>query len=90
MAGCIVKVWFDPESESGGSRQRFYIIETDLPDFASFCEMVDANRLIGGAVLVTRRGGENEQIISRRDPIAFRGAIVHRCALPTWDYIEEV
>jgi hypothetical protein len=90
MSGCIVKVWFDADHEGRDRRAGFLFIETSFPDFESFCLAVDANRLIGGAILWTRRSGENEQVITRRDPIAFRGAAVLRCVLPTWTYVEEV
>lgn len=89
MSGCIVKVRFDPAFEELAARGRFLIIETELPDFATFCELVDGNRLIGGAVLWTSRGAEpNEFVITRRVPIAFRGEAVLRCQLPGHVYVE--
>lgn len=87
MTGCIVKVWLErsgPEGRDG----RFLIVETEMPDFATFCQMVDADRLIGGAVLRTHRSGPEEMTITARRPIAFRGAAVLRCELPTWRYVE--
>lgn len=85
--GCIVQVWFEPESEH--KRAPFSMIETELPDFATFCELVDADRLIAGAVLWTRRARDHGQIIKDRQPIAFRGSAVLRCQLPRWRFIEE-
>lgn len=88
MNGCIVQVWFEPETDTPGRRAPFVIIETELPDFASFCELVDADRLIGGGILWTRNGSPGEKVIYRRQPCAFRGAAVLRCQLPTWRFIE--
>ncbi|GHG24471.1 hypothetical protein [Paracoccus aerius] len=85
--GCIVQVWFEPESDH--KRAPFSMIETELPDFATFCELVHADRLIGGAVLWTRRSKDGDQIIKDRQPIAFRGSAVLRCQLPRWRFIEE-
>lgn len=85
--GCIVQVWFEPESEN--RRAHFSIIETELPDFATFCDLVEADRLIGGAVLWTRRAGERDMIIKDRQPTAFRGSAVLRCQLPRWRFVEE-
>ena len=85
--GCIVQVWFEPESEH--RRAHFSVIETELPDFATFCELVEGDRFIGGAVLWTRRSGGNDQIIESRQPIAFRGSAVLRCQLPRWRFVEE-
>jgi len=89
MAGCIVQVWFEPDSELRQSRAPFQMIETELPDFATFCQLVEANRLIGGAVLWTHKGEYGEQIVRDRQPIAFRGDAVHRCQLPRWRFVEE-
>lgn len=89
MAGCIVQVWFDPDTESPAGSDRFVVIETELEDFASFCELVDEDRLIGGAILWTRRTGNREQTITRRVPCAIRGRSIRRCQLPTWQYIEQ-
>lgn len=87
MAGCIVQVWFDPESTV--RRTPFSIIETEAPDFATFCEWVDQNRLIGGAVLWTERKQDRVQIITDRRPVAFRGSAVLRCELPHWRFVDE-
>lgn len=87
MSGCIVQVWFEPETE--GRRAHFSMIETEMPDFASFCEFVEADRLIGGAVLWTRKNDHHQQVITRRQPIAFRGSAVLRCQLPTWTFVEQ-
>lgn len=86
--GCIVQVWFEPESDVVGRRAQFSIIETELPDFATFCQLVEADRLIGGAVLWTRRIAADEQEITDRQPIAFRGSAVLRCQLPRFRYFE--
>ena len=89
MAGCIVKVWFHKEYEQRNARAPFLIIETELPDFATFCELVDGNRLIGGAILWTQRTEEfNVFAICRRFPVAFRGEAVMRCELPGHTYVE--
>ena len=87
--GCVVKVWFEADSEQRARKAEFLVIETTFPDFESFCLAVDANRLIGGAILWTRRSGPDEMVITRRDPIAFRGCAVMRCMLPNWHYTED-
>lgn len=86
-SGCIVQVWFEPESEH--RRAHFSVIETELPDFATFCELVEADRLIAGAVLWTRKVGDREMIIRDRQPTAFRGSAVLRCQLPHWRFYEK-
>jgi hypothetical protein len=86
MAGCIVQIWFEAENEVG-AKQRFVMVETEFPDFAAFCEFVDADRLISGATLWTRRRGD-EHLIFRRQPCAFRGSAVRRCQLPTWQFVD--
>lgn len=89
VSGCIVQVFFNPHCEVRQQNAPFLIIETELPDFATFCEMVDGNRLIGGAILWTRRGdARDEMMILRRQPIAFRGEAVLRCQLPGFRYVE--
>ena len=89
MSGCIVKVYFKPEADYRQGPNPFVLIETECVDFASFCDLVDANRLIGGANLWTRRGEvRGEMVITDRVPIAFRGEAVLRCELPTWTYVE--
>lgn len=88
MAGCIIQVWFaqDTDVDQSQHKQRFYIIETELEDFATACELVDADRLIGGAILTTNRIGHLLcEIVSRR-PIAFRGSAVSRIELPRFSY----
>lgn len=87
MAGCIVQVWFDPERESATRPARFEIIETEAPDFATFCEWVDADLFIGGAILWTRLT-DGVQVITNRQPAGFRGSAVLRCVLPRWRYVE--
>jgi hypothetical protein len=87
MGGCIVQVWFEPEP--GVKRPPFSMIETECPDFAAFCELVDANRLISGATLWTRRGEPQEMVVTGRRPIAFRGSSVQRCQLPIWRFVED-
>ena len=88
MSGCVVKVWFEADSEARQHKAQFSVIETDFPDFESFCLAVDANRFIGGWQLFTVRGDPDEMVIVRRAPIAFRGCAVVRCMLPTWRYVE--
>jgi hypothetical protein len=88
MGGCIVQVWFEPEVENSGRRSPFTLIETEFPDFASFLEFVDADRLIGGDILRTQRGEDGAAIIVRRTPCGFRGSSVLRCQLPTWRFVE--
>lgn len=87
MSGCIVQVWFEPVGEEGRGG-RFNFIETELPDFATFCELVEADRLIGGAILYTDRRERGVVEIARRVPCAFRGSAVLRCQLPTWRFVE--
>lgn len=90
MTGCIVQVWFEADRKDAGERPRFQFIETEFPDFATFCEFVDSDRLIGGAVLWTRRvdGERGTYRITRRQPCAFRGAAVLRAELPNYRYVE--
>lgn len=89
MSGCVVQVWFEVANEADPRPPRFQIIETEMPDFATFCELVDGDRLIGGAILETERGGGRHKTISNRIPCAFRGASVMRCQLPTWTFSEK-
>lgn len=89
MTGCIVQVWFEPENENASRRAPFKMIETEFEDFASFCAFVEADRLIGGAVLWTRKNEHHEQVIHDRQPCAFRGSAVLRCELPRWTFVEE-
>lgn len=89
MAGCIVQVWFEPESEHNNGRGRFKMIETEMPDFSSVCQMIDADRLIGGAILWTKRTHDGAQLITERQPCAFRGAAVMRIELPRWRFVED-
>lgn len=88
MSGCIVQVWFEAERESVDRPARWVMIETELEDFATFCEMVEADRVIGGAILWTLPGERGEKIIRDRVPCAFRGSAVLRCQLPTWRFVE--
>lgn len=88
MAGCIVQVWFEADTDVRQHRPQFAMIETELPDFSTFCELVDNDRFIGGAILWTRKNPQGEQEIIRRQPCAFRGSAVMRCQLPTWKFIE--
>lgn len=90
MGGCVVQIWFKPEADPRCGSGAFELIETELPDFATFCELADADRLIGGARLITRATGqEGERCIIARRPIAFRGSAIARCQLPTWALVEE-
>lgn len=90
VSGCIVKVWFEPGFAERSAQVPFLIIETELPDFATFCELVDGNRLIGGAILMTGKTEDRGVFrILRRHPIAFRGEAVMRCQLPGFVYIED-
>lgn len=88
VSGCIVQVWFEPESEAHDRRARFAMIETEFPDFATFCEIVEADRFIGGAILWTRKTPDGAQQITKRQPCGFRGSAVLRCQLPTWRFVE--
>jgi hypothetical protein len=92
MSGCVVQVWFEADHKTAGERPRFQFIETELPDFATFCEMVDADRLISGAILWTRRvdGERGVFRITRRQPVAFRGAAMLRAELPNYRYVEDI
>lgn len=87
MAGCIVQVWFEPENRI--TRGKFAIIETEAPDFATFCEWVEGNHLIGGAILWTRPSQGRMKFVTDRRPTAFRGSAVLRCQLPYWRFVEE-
>ncbi|KGJ23276.1 hypothetical protein IX56_03190 [Paracoccus sanguinis] len=90
MGGCVVQIWFKPEADIRGGQGAFELIETEMPDFATFCELADADRLIGGARLITRSNAPaRERIIIARRPIAFRGSAIARCQLPTWALVEE-
>lgn len=89
MGGCVVQVWFRAECDIAHPNARFELVETEMPDFASFCELVDADRLIGAATLLTHKGERNERIVHGRRPVAFRGSAVLRCQLPTWSIIDE-
>ncbi|WP_238368270.1 hypothetical protein [Mesobacterium pallidum] len=90
MQGCIVQVWFEVDFEARRQRPPFQFIETEFPDFATFGEFVEQNRLISGAILITSKpvhiGAPN--IVIRRDPILFRGEAVMRAQLPTWRFAE--
>lgn len=88
MTKCIVQVWFEKDPDEPDRKAKFQMIETELPDFATFCELVEADRLIGGAILWTRRSTDC-QIVQRRVPTAFRGSTVVRCQLPTWTFRED-
>lgn len=92
MPGTIIQVWFEQEADVVGhdGRQRFYIIETNLPDWGSVCDMLDTNRMISGDNLSTKRTDEYGVMeIHHRRPIAFRGAAVLRCELPRFRYVED-
>lgn len=91
MSGCIVQVWFETDKTDRSLPPKFSFIETELPDFAAFCEMVDADRLISGAILWTHREMvDGFKIIRNRQPTAFRGSAVCRATLPTWQFADEV
>ena len=85
--GCIVKIWFDRERDPGPGHAGFRMVETEFPDFAAFCQFVEADRLIGGALLFTRKRGTDSVIVGRL-PCAFRGSAVMRCELPRWHFVE--
>ena len=89
MTGCIVQIWFEAETEHQERPPNFSIVETEFEDFASFCEMVDSNQLIGGARLWTIRNEDGSRKITRRQPCAFRGSAVVRCQLPTWRFVDD-
>lgn len=88
MGGCIVQVWYEVDREFHDRPPFFAIIETEFEDFATFCEAVDADQLIGGAILWTTREKDNSRLINTRQPCAFRGSAVMRCQLPTWRFVE--
>lgn len=88
LGGCIVQVWFEAERDPDFPRARFAVIETELPDFLTFCQMVESDQLIGGAILWPRRGADGEQVVWDRQPCVFRGAAVLRAQLPRWRFIE--
>lgn len=88
MAGCVVMVWFEPDADIGDPRMPFKVIETEFPDFTSFCQFADGDRLIGGAILYTRKLDDGTREIIRRVPLAFRGSAVRRCELPRMRYVE--
>lgn len=89
MGNCVVQVWFESEPEIAVRPALFVMVETEFDDFASFCEAVDADQFIGGAVLWTRREPERRvQIVVDRQPCAFRGSAVRRCQLPRWRFEE--
>lgn len=89
MTGCIVQVWFETDHELAPKKPLFKMIETEFEDFATFCEFVEADRFIGGAILWTRKNPDGHQVINRRQPCGFRGSAVMRCELPTWKFVEE-
>lgn len=60
------------------------------PDFATFCALVDGDRLIGGAILGTRKDAHGARVITDRQPCAFRRSAVQRCQLPRWRFVEGV
>lgn len=91
MSGTIVQIWFEPSADIFGAQDRgqFYIIETNLPDWGTVCDMLDANRLIAGEHLSTKRGAEQGTMeIRERRPVTFRGSAVARCELPRFRYVE--
>ena len=89
LSGCIVQVWFEADHEERARRPAFQMVETEFPDFASFCHFAETDRLIGGAILRTKRNASGEHVITRRVPCAFRGSAVKRCQLPTWTFVDE-
>jgi hypothetical protein len=90
MTGCIVQVWFEADNDRRQRPPPFQIIETELPDFATFCEMVDGDRLISGAIIYTHKElVDGYKVIRNRTPTAFRGSTVMRALLPTWKFAEE-
>lgn len=88
MTGCIVQIWFEADKEFHDRHPHFTIVETEFDDFATFCECVDADQLIGGAILWTTREKDGTRMITRRQPCAFRGSAVVRCQLPVWRFAE--
>ena len=89
MAKCVVQIWFEAEGDPTGRPARWQLVETEFEDFATFCEFVDADRFIGGAILMTDRNSpRGEKIVTARRPCAFRGSAVMRCELPTWRFSE--
>lgn len=91
MSGTIVQVWFEPHADVHGAadRNQFYIIETNQPDWGAVCDMLDADRLIHGEHLSTRRAATDGFDITGRRPTSFRGSAVTRCELPRFRYFED-
>lgn len=86
MNGCIVQIWFEVDGQDRSKSPHYQFVQTNFPDFEAFCAFADTDRLIAGEALwcVADKGGERfDRIIRNRQPIAFRGTAVMRCALPT-------
>ena len=86
---CIVQIWF--EDDETGRPARWQLVMVPFIDFATFLEVVDADRLICGSVLhcAWEEGERGVKVIRRRTPIGFRGSTVRRAMLPTWRFVEE-
>ena len=90
MAGCIVKVYWEPHCRIS-ERAPWNMVETDFPDFEQFLIAVDENRLICGSQLWFRPGEERgEHVIKSRVPTAFRGRAIDRVELPHGRFVEEL
>ncbi|WP_164933070.1 hypothetical protein [Tropicibacter alexandrii] len=51
--------------------------------------MVEADRLIGGDILYTKKGEPGEALVKHRNPCDFRGSAVVRCQLPTLRFFDD-
>lgn len=88
MAGTVVQVFFEYHSRPS-ENLNFELVETEFEDFAGFVEAADANRLICGSRLLSKPGdARGERIVTRREPIAFRGSVVERAQLPSYRLVE--
>lgn len=85
----LVQVFFHPEMRSTPNLN-WELIEVDFPDLEQFLIAVsDPDRMISGNSLRTVRGEQRGVwIVSRREPIAFRGRAVDRAQLPSGAYLE--
>jgi hypothetical protein len=86
--GCIVKVWLRTE-DGLPNRPAFLVIQTDLPDFAAFCQAADEGRFISGVLLWTKKIGFGQMLITSRQPTAIRGSDIVRTEIPLFTYTDE-
>lgn len=87
---CVVQVWLEGDKARNDSKPPFRVVETEFPDFATFLEFVDGDRLISGDWLFTRWSNDelNVRVVRDRKPIAFRGAEVRKAQLPGFRIVE--